>query len=170
MFDVSTSSTATQQALHRPQILLSIPPCRGILPRMRILSANRTVLALGINAVLLLLILISISTKDVRALGQTVASPIPAPAVTPPAAPLTVMPCQLSQNTWGCYVMDPANQTLSVYQYLPHEELRLLAARDMQYDRRLKQYNTSPPAGRHQGHARPVRRTRPGGTDDDAFA
>jgi len=131
--------------LCRRKILLSVLQSGGILSPMRILSANRTVLALGMNAVLLLLILIAITTRDGRVLGQSVAYPTPAPAPTAPAVPLTVMPCQLSQNTWGCYVMDPQNQTLSVYQYLPHEELRLLAARDLEYDRRLKQYNTSPP-------------------------
>lgn len=110
--------------------------------------ANRVVLALCANAALLLLILISVSTRDSHVLagwsGST-AEPAPSRAATgQPASPVTVMPCQLSLNTWGCYVMDPEHQTLCVYQYLPHEELKLLAARDIQYDRKLGLFNTSP--------------------------
>jgi hypothetical protein len=114
-----------------------------------LLQANRVVVALGANAVLLLLILVSVSTRDSRALagwsGSLPETPQPSKAATgAPAGPVTVMPCQLSMNTWGCYVMDPQNQTLCVYQYLPHEELKLLAARDIQYDRKLGVFNTSP--------------------------
>jgi hypothetical protein len=110
-----------------------------------LLHANRVVLVLGANAILLLLILVAMITRDGRGLGATAFGQSLITPVSAPAGGLTVMPCQLSPNTWGCYVMDPMNQTLCVYQYLPHEELKLLAARDIQYDRKLGNYNTSPP-------------------------
>jgi hypothetical protein len=60
-------------------------------------------------------------------------------------AGLFVMPAQFSTNTWGCYVMDVDSQTLCAYQFIPGEkELRLIAARNFSYDRRLKNFNTSP--------------------------
>jgi hypothetical protein len=112
-----------------------------------IFHANKTVLALIANAVLLLLILVAISTRDGRllsgsaALGQTV----PGTGAQQPTNVLTIMPCQLSQYLWGCYMVDPQNQTLCVYEYLPNQELKLLAARDIEYDRKLGYFNTSPP-------------------------
>jgi hypothetical protein len=60
-------------------------------------------------------------------------------------AGLFLMPAQFSSNTWGCYVMDVDSQTLCAYQFLPGEkQLRLVAARNFRFDRRLGNYNTSP--------------------------
>ena len=60
-------------------------------------------------------------------------------------AGLFLMPGQLAQNAWGCYVMDVDRQTLMVYQYQPGERwLKLTAARDFTYDRRLRSFNTDP--------------------------
>src|SRR5438477_543231 len=57
-------------------------------------------------------------------------------------AGLFVTPAQFSTNTWGCYVMDVDQQTLCAYQYFPGErKLRLVAARNFRYDRRLGQFN-----------------------------
>jgi hypothetical protein len=113
---------------------------------MRRFQPNRTVLALCANAFILLLILLAITSKDGRfwpgspAFGQYQTTP-----QTLPATGLTVMPGQLSPNTWGCYMIDPQNQTLCVYQFSPGEHiLRLTAARDIQYDRRLGNFNTTP--------------------------
>jgi hypothetical protein len=56
------------------------------------------------------------------------------------------MPAQFSPNTWGCYVMDVDTQTLVAYQFLPGEkQLRLIAARNFRFDRRLGNFNTTPP-------------------------
>lgn len=61
-------------------------------------------------------------------------------------AGLFLMPAQFSSNTWGCYVMDVDTQTLVAYQFLPGEkQLRLIAARNFRFDRRLGNFNTSPP-------------------------
>jgi len=55
------------------------------------------------------------------------------------------MPAQFSSNTWGCYVMDVDSQTLCAYQFLPGEkQLRLIAARNFRFDRRLGNFNTVP--------------------------
>jgi hypothetical protein len=70
----------------------------------------------------------------------------------PPQAPIAggnglfIMPAQLSPNTWGCYLLDSQKQTLCVYQFLPGEKLlRFMAARDIDRDRQLKDFNTLPP-------------------------
>jgi hypothetical protein len=56
------------------------------------------------------------------------------------------MPGQLSVNSWGCYIMDIDAQTLCCYQFYPGEkQLRLVAARNFHWDRKLGNYNTSPP-------------------------
>ena len=63
-------------------------------------------------------------------------------------AGLFLMPGQLSSSNWGCYVMDVDRQTLMVYKYLPGENwLKLAAARDFSYDRRLRNFNTDPKPG-----------------------
>jgi hypothetical protein len=97
------------------------------------------VLAVSINAALLIGVMLLIFSREGRSYGQvTTVPPLPGSVV--------IMPAQLSPNTWGCYVMDSQNQTLSVYQYTPGEhDLRLAAARDIQYDRKLGDFNTSPP-------------------------
>ncbi len=60
-------------------------------------------------------------------------------------AGLFLMPAQFSSNTWGCYVMDVDSQTLCAYQFLPGDkQLRLIAARNFRFDRRLGNYNTLP--------------------------
>ncbi len=56
---------------------------------------------------------------------------------------LYLMPCQLLNNVWGCYVMDVENQTLSTYSYNGNQ-LRLIAARSIRYDHQLGNYNTHP--------------------------
>jgi hypothetical protein len=111
-----------------------------------LLRSNRMLFAVGFNGIVLLLILVAMIARDGRgfgssaAFGQSLFSPS-----SGGAGGLVVMPGQLSPNTWGCYVMDSQNQTLSVYQFSPGEhELKLAAGRDIQYDRRLKNYNTTP--------------------------
>jgi hypothetical protein len=109
-------------------------------------NSNRTVFALSANAVLLLLILLALTSRDGRLLpGSLAMGQYQPPAPIPASSSLTVMPGQLSPNTWGCYVIDPQNQTLGVYQFSPGEHLlRLAASRDIQYDRRLSNFNTIP--------------------------
>lgn len=56
-----------------------------------------------------------------------------------------IVPAQFSSTTYGCYLMDIDAQTLMAYQYLPpNNQLKLMAARNFRYDRRLGNYNTAP--------------------------
>jgi hypothetical protein len=105
-----------------------------------LLHSKRTVLALSFNGIVLLLILLAVSSREKNSFGQL--QPV---AVTSPTAGLTVMPAQLSATHWGCYVLDSQNQTLSVYEYSPGETmLKFSAARDIEYDRKLGFFNTTP--------------------------
>jgi hypothetical protein len=60
-----------------------------------------------------------------------------------------VIPIQIERDKYGLAMVDMVNQTLWVYELNSmgpvHNRLRLLAARSWQYDRLLKQYNTSEP-------------------------
>jgi hypothetical protein len=57
-----------------------------------------------------------------------------------------LMPAQFSINTWGCYIMDIDTQTLCAYQFYPGEkQLRFVASRNFHWDRRLGNFNTTPP-------------------------
>jgi hypothetical protein len=61
------------------------------------------------------------------------------------ASGLFLMPGQLSTNTWGCWVLDANVQTLAAYQYYPGDKmLRLVAARNIRFDRQLGNYQTAP--------------------------
>ncbi|MGA1979263.1 MAG: hypothetical protein ABSG99_01680 [Sedimentisphaerales bacterium] len=62
---------------------------------------------------------------------------------------ILVVPLQLERDKYGLAMVDMVNQTLWIYEINSmgpaHNRLRLLAARSWQYDRLLKQYNTSEP-------------------------
>jgi hypothetical protein len=59
---------------------------------------------------------------------------------------LFLMPAQMSNSVWGCYVMDIDAQTLCGYQMTGSPpELKLVTARNFRYDRQLGALNTSPP-------------------------
>jgi hypothetical protein len=62
---------------------------------------------------------------------------------------ILVVPIQIERDKYGLAMVDMVNQTLWIYELNSmgptHNRLRLLAARSWQYDRLLKQYNTSEP-------------------------
>lgn len=59
---------------------------------------------------------------------------------------LFLMPAQISQNVWGCYVMDIDQQTICGYAMTGSPpELKLVAARNFRFDRQLGALNTTPP-------------------------
>jgi hypothetical protein len=118
---------------------------------MRRTRTNRKIfLALCANGIILLLLLLAVISRDNP---LNIGSPAFANRVTVPDAidtiggpSLHVMPAQLSPNTWGCYLLDDQNLTLSVYQYSPGDKLlRFAAARNIMNDRLLKDFNTLPP-------------------------
>ncbi|MBN1943131.1 MAG: hypothetical protein JW849_07535 [Phycisphaerae bacterium] len=54
---------------------------------------------------------------------------------------------RISGETYGLYLVDYTNRTISVYQVTPRakkDKLRLMAARTYAYDVRLDDYNTTP--------------------------
>lgn len=103
---------------------------------------NRPLLyALYANAVLLLAILVALLTRG-SLLPAANGAALPQPIAG--NGNLYLMPAQLLNNVWGCYVMDVENQTLCAYSYNGNQ-LRLVAARGIRYDHELEDYNTSLP-------------------------
>ena len=108
---------------------------------------THTAIALYINAALLLAILLAMAS---RGNGIPEILPVAAAQTQLPiagGAGFFIMPAQFSQNVWGCYLLDVDSQTLCAYQYLEgRKQLRLVAARNFQYDRRLSNFNTGSPS------------------------
>ncbi|HVT89889.1 MAG TPA: hypothetical protein VHD56_13630 [Tepidisphaeraceae bacterium] len=58
-----------------------------------------------------------------------------------------IVPAQFSPQTFGCYLLDIDSQTICAYQFFPGDSLlRLRAARNFRYDRRLGHFNTPDPS------------------------
>jgi hypothetical protein len=105
-------------------------------------SNNSLVWALWVNAALLAVILIVLVGRN----GAPSILPAAFAQNQPPiagGAGVFVMPAQMQQNVWGCYLLDVDNKTLCAYQFYPGEKkLRLTAARSYRYDTKLENYNT----------------------------
>lgn len=106
--------------------------------------SNSVAYALWANAILLGGILIALFARG----GSGPSFTAPAFAEPPPIAGgggLFVMPGQLGQLTWGCYLMDVDRQTLMVYEYEPGtHQLRFVAGRGIKYDRDVTNFGTHP--------------------------
>lgn len=118
-----------------------VPRSQRTMPDTR--RSNPVVTALYVNAALVAILIVVL-------LGHSGGEMLPA-AMAQPQQPIAggsgifIMPGQFSTNTWGCYLLDVDQQTLAAYQYMPGDKnLRLVAARNFQYDRRLKNFNTVP--------------------------
>jgi hypothetical protein len=105
-------------------------------------------LPLYLNAALLVVVLAVLLSRDNSprlvpvAMGQVGQQPL-APAG---GAGLFLMPAQFSENIWGCYIMDVDQQNLCAYTVTGNPpKLKLVAARNFRYDRRLANYNTDRP-------------------------
>jgi hypothetical protein len=114
---------------------------------MKFPKRDRTlVFGLYVNAVVMVAILVTLLT---RGGGSVLPAAFGAPTQGQPIAgggSIFLMPGQLSVNSWGCYIMDIDAQTLCCYQFYPGEkQLRLVAARNFHWDRKLGNYNTAPP-------------------------
>jgi len=116
---------------------------------MKFPKRDRTlVFGLYLNAIVMVAILVALLSRgsSTGLLPTAFASP---PAQAQPIAgggSIYLMPGQLSVNSWGCYIMDIDAQTLCCYQFYPGEkQLRLVAARNFHWDRKLGNYNTAPP-------------------------
>ena len=106
-------------------------------PRRR----NPLLIALYLNAALLAALLVAVLARQ-EGLSLTPSALAQAQPPIAGGAGLFVMPAQFSSNVWGCYIMDVDQQTLCAYTVSGSPpKLRLIAARNFQYDRRLKNYN-----------------------------
>ena len=116
------------------------------MPRPR--RNHALVVALYVNAALLLAILVAVVS------GGRMPSVLPAayaqqqqPMPIAGGSGIYLMPAQFGVNVWGCYVMDVDAQTLCAYEYKPtNGKLRLVTARSIQHDRKLKRYNIDDPS------------------------
>jgi len=53
---------------------------------------------------------------------------------------------RVTADTYGLYLVDTKNATISVYQFIPGKhQLRLMASRTYLFDTKLDEYNTEPP-------------------------
>ena len=108
----------------------------------RSLQNRPLIYALYANAALLFAILAVLISRG----GSMIPSASAAPMAPMPIAGngnLYLMPGQLLNNVWGCYVLDTDNQTLCTYAYNGNQ-LRLIAARNIRYDHAMGNYNTHP--------------------------
>jgi hypothetical protein len=84
-------------------------------------------------------------------IGSKLGSPVSAMAELEAGSngEILVVPIQIERDKYGLAMIDMVNQTLWIYELNSmgpaHNRLKLLAARSWQYDRMLKQYNTSEP-------------------------
>jgi hypothetical protein len=109
---------------------------------------NHLALALYLNAIMLGILIVVLVSRDsgTPLVPAALAQPVPRQQPIAGGAGLFMMPAQFAVNIWGVYLMDVDQQTLCAYQYLPGEkQLRLVAARNFTYDRKLHNYNTEKP-------------------------
>jgi hypothetical protein len=67
---------------------------------------------------------------------------------------------QITRNSYGVILVDPARHGLVVYEYDPGDrQLRLRAARNYTYDMQLESYNTDPKPGEVAELVRQARRS-----------
>ena len=102
---------------------------------------NPVAIALYVNAALLLAILVAVLA---RTDGPALTPAALAQAQQPIAggAGLFIVPGQFSSNIWGLYLMDVDQQTICAYTITGSPpQLKLIAARNFRYDRRLSNYN-----------------------------
>lgn len=101
--------------------------------------------ALYVNAGLLAVIAIVLLARDGSPTIVPAAFAQNQPAIGGGAG-VFVVPAQFQSNVYGCYLLDIDAQTLCAYQYFPPDkQLRLVAARNFRWDRRLGRFNTEGP-------------------------
>jgi hypothetical protein len=107
---------------------------------------NAVVVALYVNATLLLAVLVALlSGARIPSVLSEAYGAAPAPMPIAGGSGIYLMPAQFTASNFGCYVMDVDAQTLCAYQWFPTGKLRLVAARNFRHDRRLHDFNTDHP-------------------------
>jgi hypothetical protein len=84
-----------------------------------------------------------LASLAMQARAQTTAQPVASGA----SGGIFVTAGRISGETYGLYLVDTTNRTISVYQVVPKaktDKLRLMASRTYAYDVRLDDYNTTP--------------------------
>jgi len=82
------------------------------------------------------------------------------------AGGLVVVAGEVAKDSFGVYLVDPANGTMCVYQYVPGtRKLRLMASRNFRYDCQLDEYNTEPAPREIQKLVQQHRRLTEGGEE-----
>jgi hypothetical protein len=108
---------------------------------------NAVVIALYVNAALLLAVLVALLSRGnvPSVLPAAYAAPLPGQPIAGGSG-MYLMPAQFTDRNWGCYLMDVDAQTLSAYQWFAGDKkLRLVASRSFRNDRRLHDFNTDNP-------------------------
>jgi hypothetical protein len=113
---------------------------------------NPVAIALYVNAAILLVILGVLLGRDSTpmltpaALAQAVQGGAGQPALSGGAG-VFIAPAQFSTTVWGVYLLDVDQQTICAYSISGNPpQLRLTAARNFRYDRRLGNYNIAGPS------------------------
>ena len=102
-------------------------------------------IALYVNAAVLIVGALYLAAGNASLMPSAIAQQVQPRNLPAASAAISMIPVQMSINTWGCYVLDAEAQVLCVYQYVPGERLlRLQAARNIAYDRKLGAFNTAP--------------------------
>jgi hypothetical protein len=111
---------------------------------------NPVAIALYVNAAILLVILGVLLARDHSPPILTSAALAQAQAAQPAiagGAGVFIAPAQFSSNIWGVYLLDVDQQTICAYSVSGNPpQLRLMAARNFRYDRRLGNYNIAGPS------------------------
>ena len=138
------------------------------MPRPR--RHNPLVVALYVNAALLLAILVAVVSggRMPSVLPEAFAAPL-SPQPIAGGSGIYLMPAQFSGQTWGCYIMDVDAQTLCAYEFRAGEKkLRLVSARSFRHDRRLQRFNIDGPTPEEVEKLVEMEQTRRRGADEEA--
>jgi len=115
---------------------------------MRPRPSRSFVYALYANAALLAaILLVLLSRGSGSGVVPSAYGAVPSPVNIAGSNGVYVMPAQFLSNLWGCYIVDNDNQTLCAYAYYggnAKPELRLMAARNIRWDRKINSFNTGP--------------------------
>ena len=108
---------------------------------------NPVAIALYVNAAILLVILGVLLARDHSPPVLTSAALAQAQPAIAGGAGVFIAPAQFSSNIWGVYLLDVDQQTICAYSVSGNPpQLRLMAARNFRYDRRLGNYNIAGPS------------------------
>jgi hypothetical protein len=102
------------------------------------------VVALYVNAAVLLVIVILLLSRTNGPPSLLPSAFAQNQAAIGGGAGVFIVPAQFSDTSYGCYIMDVDAQTVCAYQYYG-KQLRLVAARNFRWDRRLQQFNSENP-------------------------